>query len=206
MCFLPDTAQQDAYTISYETALNLKSTMGTVIHARQLERIKSMLAFATSNTSATVTAGGYQLTGRSPLAGDDADFDLGTGSFFAPTIVENVDVGDELWEEEVFGPVLVVKRFKVGTTRDSATRLGINVTNRTKQKGFILPMCANMVLGRGCGQAISREDIGLRRRSMLGLCGLTRIIGMTRALLGESLPPVLCATSLRMSLVCTGAG
>lgn len=88
--------------------------MGTVIHARQLARIQNMLSTATSTTSARVTAGGYKLTGASPLLDQDgATFDLTEGAFFAPTIVEGVEVTDQLWVEEVFGPVLVVKRFKV---------------------------------------------------------------------------------------------
>ena len=89
-------------------ALNPKSTMGTVIHATQLGRIESMLTRKSPN--ARITVGGTKMSGTSPLDG----FDLSqSGSFFAPTVVEGVEVADELWQEEVFGPVIVVKRFKV---------------------------------------------------------------------------------------------
>lgn len=49
------------------------------------------------------------MTGTSELDG----FDFSKGNFFAPTIVSEVSPNDELWREEVFGPVVVVKRFKV---------------------------------------------------------------------------------------------
>ena len=49
------------------------------------------------------------MEGKSELDG----FDLSKGSFYAPTIVTDVETTDELWREEVFGPVVVLKRFSV---------------------------------------------------------------------------------------------
>lgn len=103
-------------------ALNLKSMMGTVIHDAQLERIEHMLAHLPQSSSAItpstarITQGGYRLTGLSPLDG----FDLSGGAFFAPTIIEDISVSDELWREEVFGPVLVVKKFSVRASSPSS--------------------------------------------------------------------------------------
>ena len=34
------------------------------------------------------------------------------GSFYAPTVIEDIDVEDELWKQEVFGPILVVTKFQ----------------------------------------------------------------------------------------------
>lgn len=93
--------------------------MGPVIHDQQLERIQRLLfhlpRYPPNSPSASgttrITIGGTRLTGPSPLDG----YDLSSGSFFAPTVIEDVGVEDELWKEEVFGPVLVVKRFKVGS-------------------------------------------------------------------------------------------
>jgi len=48
------------------------------------------------------------MTGVSDLDG----FDFSRGSFYPPTVIADVDVDDEIWQEEVFGPVVVVKRFK----------------------------------------------------------------------------------------------
>jgi len=85
--------------------LNLKSTMGTVIHEKQASRIDHMLS--NKSHSAKIVVGGHRLTGKSPLD----SFDLSKGSFYAPTVVTDVEVEDELWREEIFGPVIVVKRF-----------------------------------------------------------------------------------------------
>lgn len=86
-------------------ALNPKSTMGTVISLRHLERIESMIL----HSGGKVVMGGKRMLGSSELDG----FDFSQGSFFPPTIVTNVDCDDELWKEEIFGPVVVVRRFSV---------------------------------------------------------------------------------------------
>lgn len=58
-----------------------------------------------------VLAGGHRMLGPSKLDG----FDLSSGSFYAPTIIENVSTEDEIWKDEVFGPIAVVQRFSVCT-------------------------------------------------------------------------------------------
>ncbi|KAI0660816.1 aldehyde dehydrogenase [Cubamyces menziesii] len=83
--------------------LNPKSTMGTVISHRQLERIQAIVQRGVG----TVLAGGKRLTGASPLDG----YDFSQGAFFPPTVVADVPTEDDLWREEIFGPVVVVKRF-----------------------------------------------------------------------------------------------
>ena len=60
-------------------------------------------------TSGTVLLGGERMQGLSPLD----NFDLSKGSFFAPTIITDIETTDELWQEEIFGPVIVVKKFSV---------------------------------------------------------------------------------------------
>ena len=40
-------------------------------------------------------------------------FDFSKGSFLPPTVIANVHTEDELWQEEIFGPVVVVRRFTV---------------------------------------------------------------------------------------------
>jgi acyl-CoA reductase-like NAD-dependent aldehyde dehydrogenase len=49
------------------------------------------------------------MTGFSELDG----FDLSKGSFYPPTVIVDVGIEDEIWQEEIFGPVVVVKRFEV---------------------------------------------------------------------------------------------
>ncbi|EPQ59090.1 aldehyde dehydrogenase [Gloeophyllum trabeum ATCC 11539] len=84
--------------------LNPQSTMGSVISHRHLERIEKMVK---QNRSGNILVGGERMTGRSELDG----FDFSEGSFFAPTVIEDVGLEDELWQEEVFGPVVVTKSF-----------------------------------------------------------------------------------------------
>ena len=80
--------------------------MGTVISSRHLQRIESMI----NRTDGKVITGGERMVGKSEL---DA-FDFSRGCFFPPTIISEVSTDDELWKEEVFGPVVVVRRFSVG--------------------------------------------------------------------------------------------
>ena len=85
--------------------MNPKSTMGTVISLRQLERIEALVQRGVG----TILAGGKRMTGKSPLDG----YDFSRGPFFPPTVIAEVPTEDDLWREEVFGPVVVVKRFSV---------------------------------------------------------------------------------------------
>ncbi|KIK04624.1 hypothetical protein K443DRAFT_675644 [Laccaria amethystina LaAM-08-1] len=83
--------------------LNPKSSMGTVISSHHSQRIEGMV----ERTSGTILRGGEPMSGISELDG----FDFSKGSFFPPTVITNISVEDELWKEEIFGPVVVVKRF-----------------------------------------------------------------------------------------------
>ena len=80
------------------------STMGTVISQTSLERLEAVV----SRTKGTVLVGGKRMIGNSELDG----FNLSNGSFYAPTVIEDIDIEDELWKEEVFGPVLVAIKFQ----------------------------------------------------------------------------------------------
>lgn len=86
-------------------ASNPQSCMGTVISEKSLERIIQMV----NGTSGNILVGGTRMTGLSPLD----QHDLSKGSFYSPTIITDIDVEDELWKEEIFGPVVVVKKFSV---------------------------------------------------------------------------------------------
>ncbi|KII94913.1 hypothetical protein PLICRDRAFT_169620 [Plicaturopsis crispa FD-325 SS-3] len=106
--------------------MNPRSTMGTVISASHLARISGMVQRRPAHS--TLLAGGARLTGTSAL---DA-FPFARGSFFAPTVVAGVEPTDELWREEVFGPVVVVKAFEdeaegVRLANDSRYALGAGV-------------------------------------------------------------------------------
>jgi acyl-CoA reductase-like NAD-dependent aldehyde dehydrogenase len=106
--------------------------MGTVISSRQLERMEEMV----KKTGGQLLAGGSRLTGHSELD----NFDFSKGSFFPPTVVAEIPLEDELWREEVFGPVVVVKRFSVsrllfGWVRQGH-RLSISAFLRLRAKAY----------------------------------------------------------------------
>ncbi|KAF8969497.1 aldehyde dehydrogenase [Flammula alnicola] len=82
------------------------STMGAVISSHHLERIDAMVRRASK--TASVLAGGERMSGKSELDG----FDFSRGSFYPPTVIAGVNTDDEIWQEEVFGPVVVMKRFE----------------------------------------------------------------------------------------------
>ncbi|KAJ6490322.1 aldehyde dehydrogenase [Mycena vitilis] len=107
---------------------NPKSTIGTVISERHLTRIQSMLEQSLKSGKGEVLTGGQRLRGKSDLDG----FDFDGGSFFAPTVIANIETSDVLWQEEIFGPVVVAKRFSteaeaVALANDSKYGLGAAV-------------------------------------------------------------------------------
>jgi acyl-CoA reductase-like NAD-dependent aldehyde dehydrogenase len=99
----------DAQAELFLIASNPKSTMGPVISMHHLKRIDGMVKEASK--TASILAGGEPMTGKSELDG----LDFSKGSFYPPTVISNVEITDEIWQEEVFGPVVVVKRFEVRT-------------------------------------------------------------------------------------------
>ncbi|KAH0839852.1 aldehyde dehydrogenase domain-containing protein [Lanmaoa asiatica] len=84
---------------------NPQSSIGSVISSKHLERIEWMVQ---SRKSGVIVAGGERMTGTSALD----DFDFSRGSFYPPTVITDVDTKDEIWQEEIFGPVVVVKKFR----------------------------------------------------------------------------------------------
>jgi acyl-CoA reductase-like NAD-dependent aldehyde dehydrogenase len=101
---------------------NPKSTMGSVISQHHLQRIDAIVK--RSSKTAAILAGGEPMTGLSELDG----LDFSKGSFYPPTVIVNVGIEDEIWREEVFGPVVVVKRFKKeseGVSLANASKYGL---------------------------------------------------------------------------------
>ncbi|OBZ76685.1 Betaine aldehyde dehydrogenase 1, chloroplastic, partial [Grifola frondosa] len=108
----------ESITARMGNPLNPKSTMGTIISLRQLERIEKLVQ---RPGAGTIIAGGRRMTGKSSLDG----FDFSQGSFFPPTIITDVSTEHDLWREEIFGPVVVVKRF-------SEEQEGVELANACK--------------------------------------------------------------------------
>ena len=83
--------------------------MGSVISSKHLERIEQMVQ---SRKSGEIVAGGERMTGKSALD----DFDFSRGSFYPPTVITDVETQDEIWQEEIFGPVVIAKKFRVSSS------------------------------------------------------------------------------------------
>jgi acyl-CoA reductase-like NAD-dependent aldehyde dehydrogenase len=61
--------------------------------------------------SGEIVAGGERMTEKSALD----DFDFSRGSFYPPTVITGVDTNDDIWQEEIFGPVVIAKKFRVSS-------------------------------------------------------------------------------------------
>ncbi|KAI0034111.1 aldehyde dehydrogenase [Vararia minispora EC-137] len=85
--------------------LNPQSSMGSIIGSRQLQRIHAIVQ---GRASGCILAGGEPLSGVSKLDG----YNFSKGSFYPPTVIADVDSSDQIWEEEIFGPIVVVKSFE----------------------------------------------------------------------------------------------
>jgi acyl-CoA reductase-like NAD-dependent aldehyde dehydrogenase len=122
-------------------AMNSKSTMGTVISSRHLQRIESMI----NRTGGKIIAGGERMLGKSEL---DA-FDFSKGCFFPPTIISEINSDDELWKEEVFGPVVVVRSFSVGIFTSTFSINSLLFCLQTEEEGVKLANDCKYGLGAG---------------------------------------------------------
>jgi acyl-CoA reductase-like NAD-dependent aldehyde dehydrogenase len=138
------------------TALNPQSTMGSVIGVRQLERIHAMVK---GRASGTILVGGEPLTGVSQLDG----FNFSKGSFYPPTVIADVDTTDELWREEVFGPVVVIKQFEVRTMTYTPVSVTLYLLMCCSLTPTVLPlrMTASTVLGPASGRGTYLAVIAL---------------------------------------------
>ena len=164
-------------------ALNPKTMMGTVISEKQLERIEALVNRKGKGVG-KVVAGGQRLTGISSFDG----FDFSKGAFFPPTVINNVSTEDDLWREEVFGPVVVVKKFTVSIYIQRTCTADLDLLCRTKLKASSSRTRASMVSVRASGRRIFLVHIALPLRSRPDLCGSIHITEMTRARHGRLLP------------------
>lgn len=89
--------------------LNDDTQMGSLISADHRKTVHGFVERALA-AGGKLACGGHMLT--------EAPYDK--GCFYAPTIIENVTPDMELFQEEVFGPVLAVTRYK---TLDEAVEL-----------------------------------------------------------------------------------
>lgn len=92
---LATKAAERARGLKLGSGLDPETRMGPMINARQRDRIEDLVA-RTRDAGATVRTGGGRPAG------------LDKGYFFEPTVLEGVEPGMPVFEEEAFGPVLPV--------------------------------------------------------------------------------------------------
>ncbi|KAL6305834.1 aldehyde dehydrogenase [Sparassis latifolia] len=100
--------------------LNYRTMMGSVISHRQLVRIEKLVQ---RKGVGNILTGGRRMTGKSPMD----DFDFSKGNFFPPTVITDVSTDDDLWREEIFGPVVVDEREGVVLANASKYGLGAGI-------------------------------------------------------------------------------
>jgi aldehyde dehydrogenase (NAD+)/betaine-aldehyde dehydrogenase len=81
--------------------------LGPLISRKQQHRVHSMIA--------GITKGEIVCGGDEPIDGALTD-----GSYFAPTVIDDVDPASQIAQEEIFGPVLTVNKFS-----DEAEAIGL---------------------------------------------------------------------------------
>jgi delta 1-pyrroline-5-carboxylate dehydrogenase len=136
--------------------------MGSIISLHHLERIEAMVKL---RKTGVILAGGQRMKNKSNLDG----FDFSHGHFFPPTVIADISIEDELWKEEIFGPVVVVKRFTVSLIFSILMASVVNKTSwlRTSAKAFHWQMNVNMALERVFGQLTCPEHIVQRQKLKL---------------------------------------
>jgi hypothetical protein len=157
-----------------------RCSMGSIISPRHLDRIDDMVA---QRQSGTILTGGQRMMGKSSLDG----FDFSCGNFYPPTVITDVDVEHELWQEEIFGPVVVVKKFSVSDIR-IVMPAGFSNTEfplRLKPRESDLPMLPSMDWEQESGLRMCQERIALPLTSKLVLFGSIHITGMIPVHHGE---------------------
>jgi aldehyde dehydrogenase (NAD+) len=104
--------------------LDPATQVGSQINAGQVKKIASYIDIA-KEEGATIAAGGEK----------NSEGDLAKGNFFKPTLITNVTNDMRVAQEEIFGPVAVVIRFKteeevIAMANDSEYGLGGGVWTR----------------------------------------------------------------------------
>lgn len=139
--------REETAKIKIGDPLDDNTQMGPIVSKEQLHDIMGFLKRA-EKSGGTVTCGGKLVHPEG----------FPKGHFMEPTIIEDPDVQSEIWREEVFGPVLAVRRFSteaeaVELANDSPYGLGSAVCTADSAKcarvaaeinaGVVWQNCAN---------------------------------------------------------------
>lgn len=113
-----DAAIKAFHSINQGDTMDMNTQLGSQINAAQIKKISSYIEIA-KQEGATIACGGEQNTQGA----------CANGAFFKPTLITNVTNDMRIAQEEIFGPVAVVIKFKteeevIAMANDSQYGLG----------------------------------------------------------------------------------
>jgi len=123
--------QKRASAIRVGDPLDENTQLGPIVSQAQLEKVKTYVSNAVKVSNCTVLVGGVE---SSP---ENLSSELSTGFYMKPTILTNVPENSDVWQQEIFGPVLCVRKFsteKEAITIANSTLYGLANAVMTKNK------------------------------------------------------------------------
>lgn len=145
--------------------LDPATTMGPVATAAQVDRIAEHVRWAQEDGS-SLRCGGQPLTGGAYAA----------GSYFEPTVFDDVDPTSRLAQQEVFGPVLAITRFsteKEAVDIANGTDYGLKATVWTRDNARLLrtlkAVRAGIVMGNTAAATVPQVGMPFGGYKMSGL-------------------------------------
>ena len=119
--------------------LDDSTDMGALIHPAHMHKVLSYIESGQQEGAKLVT-GGHRLSGE--------EFD--SGCFVAPTILDQVQPSMRVFQEEIFGPVLVIRRFRtVGDAIEMANNTSYGLANALWTKDLDKAMVVSRELKSG---------------------------------------------------------
>lgn len=149
--------------------------LGPLASAAQLQKVDAAVSAALADGATAILEGG-------PLR------DRGTGYWFAPVVLRNVDASMAVVADEVFGPVtplVEVSSMQEAIARANASPYGLSAYLYTSSYGNAMRAardldCGELYINRGIGEALQAHHSGHRQSGMGGEDGLYGLLRYTQ--------------------------